>query len=101
MPLLGGDRLASRSELQKLAMYARGKERVELEDVAAVVTDASELALDTLIDAVFAGRLPEVEFQFTKARNAGTSAGAILFAAARHVEPAAQGAARGRRRAIG
>jgi len=84
VPLLGGDRLASRSELQKLALYARGKERVELEDVAAVVADASALALDALVDAVFAGKLPEVEFQFTKARNAGTSVGAILFGAARH-----------------
>ena len=46
VPLLGGDRLASRSELRKLALYAHGKERVELADVAAVVTDASELALD-------------------------------------------------------
>jgi DNA polymerase-3 subunit delta len=84
VPLLGGDRLASRSELQKLAMYARGRERVELADVAAVVTDASELALDTLVDAVFAGRIAEVEFQYTKAQNAGTSAGAMLFAAGRH-----------------
>jgi DNA polymerase-3 subunit delta len=84
VPLLGGDRLASRSELQKLAMYARGKERVELEDVAAVVTDASALALDALIDATFGGKLAEVEFQFTKARNAGTSAGSILFGVARH-----------------
>jgi DNA polymerase III subunit delta len=84
VPLLGGDRLASRSELQKLALYVRGKERVELEDVAAVVTDASALALDLLVDAVFAGKLAEVEFQFTKARNAGTSVGAILFGAARH-----------------
>jgi DNA polymerase-3 subunit delta len=84
VPLLGGDRLATRSELQKLALYAHGKQRVELEDVAAVVTDASALALDALIDAVFAGKLPEVEFQFTKARNAGTTVGAILFAAGRH-----------------
>ena len=84
VPLLGGDRLASRSELQKLALYAHGKKRVEVEDVAAVVTDASALALDALIDATFAGKLPDVEFQYTKARNAGTSSGAILFAAARH-----------------
>ena len=84
VPLLGGDRLASRSELQKLALYAHGKKRVEIEDVAAVVTDASALALDALIDATFAGKLPDVEFQYTKARNAGTSSGAILFAAARH-----------------
>src|SRR5713226_175470 len=29
VPLLGGDRLASRSEVRKLALYARGRERVE------------------------------------------------------------------------
>ena len=84
VPLLGGDRLASRSELQKLALYAHGKQRVEIEDVAAVVTDASALALDALVDATFAGKLADVEFQYTKARNAGTSVGAILFGVARH-----------------
>src|SRR5439155_10064919 len=41
VPLLGGDRLASRSEIRKLAVYARGKNRVELDDVIAVVADAS------------------------------------------------------------
>ena len=101
VPLLGGDRLASRSELQKLALYAHGKERVELADVAAVVTDASELALDALVDATFAGRLADVEFQFTKARNAGTSPGAILFARRAPCGPAAQGAARGGRGTVG
>src|SRR5258707_3688498 len=49
-PLLGGDRLPSRSEVRKLALFARGQERVELGDVIAVVTDASTLALDGLID---------------------------------------------------
>jgi DNA polymerase-3 subunit delta len=85
VPLLGGDRLGSRSELQKLALYARGQERVELADVAAVITDASDLTLDSLVDAVFAGKIPDVEFQFTKAANAGTSVGAMLFAVGRHV----------------
>src|SRR5262245_3134285 len=55
VPLLGGDRLASRSELRKLALYARGKERVEIDDVVAVVADASALALDAVVDAAFAG----------------------------------------------
>jgi DNA polymerase-3 subunit delta len=84
VPLLGGDRLASRSELDKLVTYARGKDRVELADIAAVVADASELTLDALVDAAFAGRIPDVEFHFGKAREAGTSAGAVLFAASRH-----------------
>jgi DNA polymerase-3 subunit delta len=85
VPLLGGDRLASRSELRKLALYARGKERVELDDVAAIVADASALTLDALVDAAFAGRLGEVEFHFAKAQVAGTSVGSILFAAQRQV----------------
>src|SRR5262249_1178036 len=36
VPLLGGDRLASRSEIRKLALYARGQPRIELDDVMAV-----------------------------------------------------------------
>jgi DNA polymerase-3 subunit delta len=85
VPLLGGDRLASRSELHKLALYARGRPRVELEDVMAVTADASELALDALVDAAFAGRTAEVEAQFAKARLAGTATGTILFATQRTV----------------
>jgi DNA polymerase III subunit delta len=83
VPLLGGDRLASRSELRKLALFARGRQQVELDDVIAVVADASALAQDALIDAVFAGRTEEVELQFAKARNAGTAPGAIISAASR------------------
>jgi DNA polymerase-3 subunit delta len=82
-PLLGGDRLASRSEVRKLALYARGRERVELDDVMAVVTDASTLALDSLIDSAFAGRTAEVEVQFNKARSSGTSPGSIIAAGLR------------------
>jgi DNA polymerase-3 subunit delta len=83
VPLLGGDRLASRSEVRKLALFAHGQERVELDDVIAVVTDASMLALDALIDAAFAGRTAEVETQFNKARTSGTSPGSIIAAALR------------------
>jgi DNA polymerase-3 subunit delta len=85
MPLLGGDRLASRSELRKLALYARGQNRVELDDVLAVVADASALALDALVDAAFAGRTSELEVQFAKTQVAGTSPGAIISAALRQV----------------
>ena len=85
VPLLGGDRLASRHEVRKLALFARGKARVELEDVMAVVADASTLALDGLIDAAFAGRTSELEVQFGKARTAGTAPGTIVAAALRQV----------------
>ena len=85
VPLLGGDRLASRQEIAKLALFARGKAQVELDDVMAVVADASTLALDGLIDAAFAGRTTELEVQFGKARTAGTSPGTIVSTALRQV----------------
>jgi DNA polymerase-3 subunit delta len=85
VPLLGGDRLASRHELRKLAVFAAGKPSVELADVIAVVSDASALELDEIIDAAFAGRTKELEAQLGKARTAALSPDAILWAALRHV----------------
>ena len=85
LPLLGGDRAASRSEIRKLALYARGQERVDVEDVAAVVSDASALALDDIVDAAFAGQTADLEARLAKARTAGTSPGSIFFAAQRQV----------------
>jgi DNA polymerase-3 subunit delta len=83
--LLGGDRLSSRSELRKLALYALGNERVELDDVLAVVADASDQALDGVIDAAFAGETRDVEIEFGKARASVGSAAAIVSAAIRQV----------------
>jgi DNA polymerase III subunit delta len=85
VPLLGGDRLASRHEVRKLALFARGKQRVELDDVMSVVADASTLALDGLIDSAFAGRTAELEVQLGKVRVAGTAPGTIVSAAQRQV----------------
>src|SRR6476620_3267721 len=82
--LIGGDRQGSRSEIRKLALYAHGKERVVLDDVLAVVADASALALDAVVDAAFAGRAPETEAQFSKALSAGTSSGTIMSWALRY-----------------
>src|SRR6185295_1410076 len=85
LPLLGGDRQASRSELRKITLYAHGQKEVTLDDVMAVVADASVLALDNLIDAVFAGRTAEAEQQFAKAQSAGTTPASILSAALRQL----------------
>ena len=83
--LIGGDRRASRNEIRKLALYALGKPSVDIDDVLAVVADASSLALDGAVDAAFAGRTAEVETQFAKARAAGTYPGVIVGAALRQV----------------
>src|SRR6202042_1660080 len=55
MTLLGGARQASRNEWRKLTLYAHGKGEVTLDDVMAVVADASELKIDPIVDGAFAG----------------------------------------------
>src|SRR5215472_2743501 len=79
--LLGGDRRASLSEIRKLALYVRGRSRVELDDVLAVVSDASGLALDSVVDAAFAGKTADVEKEFARARSSGIAPGRIVTAA--------------------
>ena len=53
MAALGGDRQTSRNELRKLTLYAHGAREVTLDDVAAVISDASDLKLDPIVDAAF------------------------------------------------
>jgi DNA polymerase-3 subunit delta len=81
--LLGGDRQASRNEVRKLALYAHGKSEITLDDIAAIVTDASGLALDPVVDNAFAGRPADVERAFAKAIASGINPNAILMAAQR------------------
>ena len=83
MALLGGDRQASRNELKKLALYSHGKGEVTLDDVMAVVADASELKIDPIVDGAFAGKPDLVETEFAKAMVAGTYPGMIISAAQR------------------
>src|SRR5262249_29006750 len=85
IPLLGSDRRASLMEIRKLTLYAHGERTVGLDDVLAVVADASSLALDRIVDAAFAGRHGEVEAELGKARTAGTAPGSIVSAAVRQV----------------
>jgi DNA polymerase-3 subunit delta len=83
MSLLGGDRQASRNELRKLTLYAHGTGEVTLDDVMAVVADASELKIDPIVDGAFAGNPTAVEVEFNKAMVAGTYPGMIMMAAQR------------------
>jgi len=56
---------------------------VTLDAVMAVVADASELKLDPIVDAAFAGNAAVVESEFAKAMVAGTYPGLIISAAQR------------------
>jgi DNA polymerase-3 subunit delta len=81
--LIGGDRRASRSEIRKLALFAHGKSRIELDDVIAIVADATTPAVDAVVDAAFACRPDELEANFAKAQASSVTAGAIIGAAVR------------------
>jgi DNA polymerase-3 subunit delta len=54
-------------------------------DVMAVVSDASDMAIDGALDAAFAGKTLETDTEFAKARAGGSSPAAIISAAIRHV----------------
>jgi len=59
--LLGADRLTTRGEIAKLTLYARGKERIEVEDIEAIVSNAAPSSLDAAIDAALVGDVAGVE----------------------------------------
>ncbi|MCL2715589.1 MAG: DNA polymerase III subunit delta [Alphaproteobacteria bacterium] len=82
--LLGGDRQVSRNEIRKLTLYAHGRGEITLDDVTAVIPDASGLNLEPMIDGAFAGRTQLVEKEFAKAMSARTSPGLILLMTQRH-----------------
>jgi DNA polymerase-3 subunit delta len=83
---LGADRALSRSEIEKLALYAHGRARIDPEDIAAAVGDASELAIDRVIDAALAGDARQALDQCDRAFAAGETEHAIIAAAQRHLQ---------------
>ena len=87
--LLGADRLSTRAELDKLALYAQGNDgqndshKVTVEDVRAVIADASALALDDVLDFAATGDVDYVPVTVT---------GTFLHSGERHFFTTWQGA---------
>jgi DNA polymerase III subunit delta len=80
---LGGDRLASRSELEKLTLYAEGQREITAEDVTSAIGDVSAMSLDKVIDAVLAGDLETFERSLARAIAVGGQLQTILNSALR------------------
>lgn len=83
---LGGDRLVSRSELDKLCLYALGKNDVTLDDVKNAVSDVSGLTYDEIIDAVLSGDLVGFNNRFDRQVATGSALFLILSAAQRQFQ---------------
>lgn len=82
--ILPPDRLAMRSELDKLALYMGEKKSVTLEDALAVVQDAGAAELDDLVHAVGAGEAKRAALLLDRLLGEQTSPVALLRAAQRH-----------------
>lgn len=82
--LLGSDRLASRSEIAKLLLFTHGRSEIGVEDVEAIVADASAEASDDVIDAAFGGDLAALDRALTRVAEGAVEAGQLLGAALRH-----------------
>jgi len=52
---IGGDRIASRNEVQKLVLYCMDRELIDEGDVLDIVGDASAVSTDEVVDAVLSG----------------------------------------------
>ena len=81
---LGADRVLSRSEIDKLAIYAHGKAIITDNDVEAVVGDAAELALERIVLAVGGGQTARALAECDRSLAAGESAQAVITALQRH-----------------
>ena len=84
MGRLGADQALSRGEVAKLALYTQDTGRVTHEDVAAIVGDASEIALENFVYAVSAGDAAGALRELGRLAAAGTDRTVALSALARH-----------------
>ncbi len=82
--ILGNDRAVSRSELEKLTLYAERSKRLTTEEVLAVCGDNAALAMDQIADAVGTGHPRRLDDAFTRALAAGSDVSAILGAVMNH-----------------
>jgi DNA polymerase-3 subunit delta len=83
---LGGDRLLTRAELEKLTLYAGDGGRIELADAQAVVSDSAALSLNDAILAAAEGDAAALDRTLARVFQEGESAVTIIRALLRHLQ---------------
>lgn len=79
------DRLALKSEIDKLALYALGQQKISLNDVVASLGDGSAVDFDQVTTAMGQGDLAALDRALQRLQSEGMSPVAILRAAQRHL----------------
>jgi DNA polymerase III subunit delta len=82
---LGEDRLVTRSELDKLALYTGDGGRVELGDAILSVSDSAALELDDAVMAAAEGDMPRLDRVFDRVFQEGESPVTVVRAMLRHL----------------
>lgn len=83
---LGADRVLTRGELEKLVLYTRDKRRIDIDDVDAVVGDASELAIDKVVLAAASGQASHALAELDRVVAAGESPQTVIAAVQRYFQ---------------
>ncbi len=81
---LGADRALSRGEIGKLILYCADRKRIEFSDVEAIVSDASALNIDRIVNAAAVGKAGAAVRELTRALTSGENAQMIILALQRH-----------------
>jgi DNA polymerase III subunit delta len=81
---LGQDRLSTRSELEKLMLFAHGAGEIRLDDVEAIVSDAASLIADKAVNAAFEGDFPALDAGLRHMLASASDYNGLLAAALRH-----------------
>lgn len=82
--MLGNDRQITRSELEKLVLYAGQNGSLSRDDVTRLCGDNAALAIDAVVDAIATGHARRFDDAMTRAAGAGTDAQRLLIVAMQH-----------------
>jgi DNA polymerase-3 subunit delta len=83
---LGADRLLTRQELEKLALYAMGDGTVAIAHVEAMMGDESELRVEAVCDAAAEADFVTLDRELTRLWEAGTSPIGVIRPALTHFQ---------------
>jgi len=83
---LGGDRLLTRAELEKLTLYAGDGGRIELDDAMLSISDSAALSLDDAVLAAAEGDAAELDRALARVFQEGESPVTVVRAVLRHLQ---------------
>lgn len=81
---IGSDRAISRSEIEKLCLFAAQKPQIEMEDILAVIGDSAMLAIDDLIDATAGGNFALMDVSLQRLKRAGNTVSTLAIMVQNH-----------------